>query len=155
MDQYGGFNVWNHDKRIHYRWWFGHSAQQCDPVHCNSNCLLMHSFSLQRIPFEKPQCWFLGAKLIFLYEFNFNQFLHFYFNKWFGFESYWSNTSTTRWLSVFDPFEFFNLNFEVLLIILNLVLIGITTSMFLKHLNAILKNFASGMFSIFYLLIGH
>ena len=36
-----------------------------------------------------------------------------------------------------------------MLIILNLVLIGITTSMFLKHLNAILKNFASGMFSIF------
>jgi len=40
-------------------------------------------------------------------------------------------------------------NFQVLLIILNLVLIGITTSMFLKHLNAILKNFASGMFSFF------
>ena len=38
--------------------------------------------------------------------------------------------------------------FLVLLIILNLVLIGITTSMFLKHLNAILKNFASGMFFI-------
>ena len=33
----------------------------------------------------------------------------------------------------------------VILIIINMVAIGITTSMFLKHLNAILKNFASAL----------
>ena len=33
----------------------------------------------------------------------------------------------------------------VLLVIVNMIAIGITTSMFLKHLNAILKNFASAL----------
>lgn len=33
----------------------------------------------------------------------------------------------------------------VILVIVNMVAIGITTSMFLKHLNAILKNFASAL----------
>ena len=33
----------------------------------------------------------------------------------------------------------------VLLVIINMVAIGITTSMFLKHLNAILKNYASAL----------
>jgi len=42
----------------------------------------------------------------------------------------------------------------VLLVILNMIVIGITTSMFLKHLNAILKNFAAALELLFLPIAG-